>query len=368
MKSKVFFTDFRMGFNGENVTAKLQRLMKKAGFETLDLNGKFVAVKLHFGERGNLAFLRPNYAKAVADYVRQIGGKPFLTDCNTLYVGGRKDALEHLETAEINGFNAISTGCRILIGDGLKGNDEVEVPVPNGTHFKVAKIGRAVMDADAFISLTHFKGHEKMGIGGAVKNIGMGCGSRAGKMEMHSDGKPTLDSELCIGCGMCRKYCAQDALTLVGKKMTINHAKCVGCGRCIPVCPKDALQATWDQNDTILDEKTAEYALAVVHGRPCFHINVLCDISPNCDCHGENDAPMLPNIGMLVSFDPVALDVASCDLCNRAPRLNNTWLDNCPHGDDVFDDAHSNTRWRDAIDHAVKIGLGSDQYELVVMK
>ncbi|MDD4816718.1 MAG: DUF362 domain-containing protein [Victivallaceae bacterium] len=368
MKSKVFFTDFRMSFNGENITAKLQRLMKAAGFEGLDLNGKFVAVKLHFGERGNLAFLRPNYARAVADYVKQLGGKPFLTDCNTLYVGGRKDALEHLDTAGINGFNPLSTGCQILIGDGLKGNDEVDVPVPNGKHFKTAKIGRAVMDADAFISLTHFKGHEKMGIGGVVKNIGMGCGSRAGKMEMHSDGKPTLDRGLCVGCGICKRYCAQNALTLNGKKMTIDHDRCVGCGRCIAVCPKDALQATWDQNDTILDEKTAEYALAVVNNRPCFHISILCDISPNCDCHGENDAAMLPDIGMLAGFDPVALDVAGCDLCNRAPRLNNTWLDDCPHGEDVFDDAHSNTRWRDAIDHAVKIGLGSDQYELVVMK
>ncbi len=368
MKSKVYFTNFRTEFHGTSLLDKLQRLMKTAGFETIDFKDKFAAIKMHFGELGNLAYLRPNYARAVAEYVKRCGGKPFLTDCNTLYVGGRKNALEHLETAALNGFSVQSAGCQILIADGLKGNDEVDVPVPNGKYFKTAKIGRSVMDADVFISLTHFKGHEKMGIGGAIKNIGMGCGSRAGKMEMHSDGKPDLDQSLCVGCGICRKNCANNALTLVGRKMTIDHSRCVGCGRCISACPKDALQATWDQEDTLLDEKTAEYAYAVVHGRPQFHISLMCDITPNCDCHGENDAPILPNIGMAASFDPVALDVACCDLCNRTPRIAGTWMDNCPHGKDIFDDAHSNTRWRAAVDHAVEIGFGSADYELIVMK
>lgn len=366
-KSQVYFTDFRTEFHGKSLLHKMQKLMKKAGFENIDFDGKFVAIKMHFGEVGNLAFLRPNYAKAVADYVKELGGKPFLTDCNTLYVGGRRNALDHLDTAALNGFSQISTGCQILIGDGLKGDDEVDVPVPNGRHFRTAKIGRAVMDADIIISLTHFKGHEKMGIGGAVKNIGMGCGSRAGKMEMHSDGKPQVAAAKCVGCGICAKNCAFAALTLTNGKMTIDHAKCAGCGRCFTACPKDALVATWEQQDKILDEKTAEYAAAVLHGRPHFHISLLCDITPNCDCHGENDAAILPDIGMLAGFDPVALDVAACDLCNQAPRLDNSWLDDCPHSDDVFNDAHDNTRWRDTIDYAVEIGLGSDEYELIRM-
>lgn len=365
MKSKVYFTNFRTKMYGDGVLAKLRRLMKEAGFESIDFEGKFTAIKMHFGELGNIAFLRPNYARTVAAYVRELGGKPFLTDCNTLYVGARKDALEHLETAAINGFTPLTTGCQLIIADGLKGNDELAVPVPNGVYFKEAIIGRAIMDADVFISLTHFKGHEKMGIGGAIKNIGMGCGSRAGKMAMHSDGKPYLEQSLCIGCGRCRKACAHNALTLVNHKMSINHELCVGCGSCIALCPKDALQATWDQQDKILDGKTAEYAAAVIHGRPNFHVSILCDITPNCDCHGENDAPMLPNIGMLAGFDPVALDVAACELCNRARRLSGTWLDDCPKGLDVFDDAHENTHWRDAVEHAVKIGMGSDEYELI---
>ena len=365
-KSQVFFTDFRTEFHGRSLLHKMQKLMKKAGFETIDFTDKFTAVKMHFGEAGNLAYLRPNYAKAVADYVKELGGKPFLTDCNTLYVGGRRNALDHLETAALNGFSQISTGCQILIGDGLKGNDEVEVPVPNGKHFKTAKIGRAVMDADIFISLTHFKGHEKMGIGGVVKNVGMGCGSRAGKMEMHSDGKPAVRRELCVGCGICTRHCAFNALKLDGgKKITVDLDLCAGCGRCLTTCAKDALVSTWGQSDRILDEKTAEYAAAVLAGRPHFHICLLCDIAPNCDCHGENDAAILPDIGILAGFDPVAIDVAACDLCNQAPRLDNTWLDDCPETGDVFNDAHTTTCWRDTVDHAVAIGLGSDQYELI---
>ena len=173
----------------ENQQQKLERLIKTAGIEQIDFKRKYAAIKIHFGELGNLAFLRPNYSRTVADVIKSLGGRPFLTDCNTLYVGGRKNALDHLETAYINGYSPFSTGCHILIADGLKGTDEALVPVEGGRYVKEAKIGRAVMDADIIISLNHFKGHELTGFGGAIKNIGMGCGSRAGKMEMHSSGK-----------------------------------------------------------------------------------------------------------------------------------------------------------------------------------
>ena len=203
-KSKVYFTSFKTSFT-ENLMQKLARLVKTAGIENIDFDGKYTAIKMHFGEPGNLVFLRPNYAKVVADTVKELGGKPFLTDCNTLYVGGRKNALDHIESAYVNGFSPLSTGCHIIIGDGLKGTDEVYIPVEGGEYVKEAKIGRAIMDADVFISLAHFKGHEATGFGGTLKNIGMGCGSRAGKMEMHSAGKPHVEEELCIGCHRCEK-------------------------------------------------------------------------------------------------------------------------------------------------------------------
>ena len=211
-KSKVYFTNLRTTFDS-NLLQKLRKLILAAGIENIDFKNKYAAIKLHFGEPGNLAFLRPNYAKVVADVVKELGGKPFLTDCNTLYVGGRKNALDHLNSAMENGFSPLSTGCQILIGDGLKGTDETLVPI-DGDYVKEAKIGTAVMDADVFISLTHFKGHEATGFGGALKNIGMGCGSRAGKMEMHSAGKPQVDAGLCVGCGSCKKDCAHNAITI----------------------------------------------------------------------------------------------------------------------------------------------------------
>ena len=371
--SKVYFTDMRAK-NGDNLLSKLQRLIKTAGIGTIDLQDKYVAIKMHFGEPGNLAFLRPNYAKAVADVVKELGGKPFLTDCNTLYVGGRKNALDHLDSANLNGFNPMTTGCQILIADGLKGTDEALVPVEGGTYVKEAKIGQAVMDADVFISLSHFKGHEAAGFGGAIKNIGMGCGSRAGKMEMHSAGKPHVLTDLCIGCRQCAKVCAHDAPQFENKKAYIDHDKCVGCGRCIGVCPRDAVAAASDESNDILNCKMAEYTKAVIEGRPNFHISLVIDVSPYCDCHGENDAAIVPNVGMFASFDPVALDVACADAVNAQPVLSNSQLsealekDQEKHCHDHFHSIFPDTNWESAIEHAVKIGIGNREYELVTVK
>ena len=371
-KSTVYFTTFKTTYN-ENLIQKLHRLMKQAGFENIDFKDKFTAIKIHFGEYGNLAFLRPNYAKVVADYVKELGGKPFLTDCNTLYVGSRKNALDHLETAYLNGFSPLQTGCHVIIGDGLKGTDEALVPI-NGEYVKEAKIGQAIMDADIFISLTHFKGHEMAGFGGTIKNIGMGCGSRAGKMEQHCDGKPSVDPETCIGCGACYRICAHQAPEINDKKTVINHDKCVGCGRCLAVCPKDAISADFSDSLAMLNYKMAEYSLAVCKDRPCFHISLICDVSPNCDCHAENDIPIIPNVGMLASFDPVALDQACADLCNQMPVTSGSILDdNCKNchdhnheheHHDHFQMTHPDTEWESCLAHAQKIGLGSREYEL----
>ena len=188
-KAKVYFSDMRTRYGGLSLPQKLGKLIEAAGIGDIDFQNKFAAIKIHFGEPGNLSFLRPNYAKVVVDTVAAQGGRPFLTDCNTLYVGRRKHALEHITAAYENGFSPFSTGCHIIIADGLKGTDEAYVTVPGGELVQEAKIGKALMDADIVISLNHFKGHEATGFGGAIKNIGMGGGSRAGKMEMHHDGK-----------------------------------------------------------------------------------------------------------------------------------------------------------------------------------
>lgn len=367
-KAKVYFTNMRTVSMGDNLLQKLQKLMIAAGIKEIDFDRKFVAIKLHFGEPGNLAYLRPNYAKAVADLVRDLGGKPFLTDCNTLYVGRRKNALDHLGAAYENGFSPFSTGCHVIIGDGLKGTDEELVPVPNGEYVKEARIGQAVMDADIVISLNHFKGHEMAGFGGALKNIGMGCGSRAGKMEMHSAGKPFVQQEPCIGCGKCTRICAHSAITVTNKKASIDHNKCVGCGRCIGVCPTDAIMAELNEANDIMNAKVAEYAAAVLHGRPHFHVSLVIDVSPYCDCHAENDTPMVPDVGMFASFDPVALDVACADAVNAQPVIQGSLLDeHCHEHKDYFTAIGPTTNWRPAVEHAEKIGLGTQQYELITV-
>ena len=309
--SKVYFTDMRCPV-GTGLLDKLKKLIEKAGIDSIDMDSKFVAIKIHFGEPGNLSFLRPNFAKVVADKVTSLGGRPFLTDCNTLYVGRRKHALEHLAAAQENGFSPLSTGCQMIIADGLKGTDEMEVPLEGCDHFQSAFIGRAIMDADIFISLTHFKGHELTGFGGAI---------------------------------------------------------CAGCGRCIGVCNFDAISNAFDAESTILNERMAEYTKAVIQNRPHFHVSIVNQVSPYCDCHAENDAAVVPDIGMFASFDPVALDHACIDAVNAAPAISTSVLGQCAHEhNDHFTDIHPKTNWRSQIEHARKIGIGNVDYELVTVK
>lgn len=374
-KAKVYYTDFRAKI-GEGLPTKLKRLIKEAGIGDIDMDGKFVAVKMHFGELGNLSFLRPNYARAIVDVVKELGGVPFLTDCNTLYPGSRKNAIEHLYCAWENGFTPMTVGCPVIIGDGLKGTDDIEVPVEGGEYIDKAMIGRAVMDADIFISLSHFKGHETTGFGGAIKNIGMGCGSRAGKKAQHMNGQPEIDHELCRGCRACLRECANDGLSFdeSTRKMSINTQNCVGCGRCIGACNFDAIAFANYAATKDLNCRMAEYTKAVIQNRPNFHVSLIVDVSPNCDCHAENDAPILPNIGMFASFDPLALDQACVDACLKTTPLPNSQLaeamekeDFCDHHDH-FENTTPNSEYKTCLAHAEKIGLGTRDYEIVVVK
>jgi uncharacterized Fe-S center protein len=369
-KAKVYFTDMRCKV-GTSLLAKLEKLIVKAGIDKIDFKDKYVAIKIHFGEPGNLAFLRPNWAKVVVDYVKAHGGRPFLTDCNTLYVGRRNQALAHLDAAFENGYTPFSTGAQNIIADGLRGTDDVEVPVKGAIYCKTARIGRAIMDADIVISLSHFKGHEVAGFGGALKNLGMGSGSRAGKMAQHNDGKPAVDKKRCIGCKFCTKFCNQNAISIgADGKAVIDHAKCVGCGRCLGTCNQNAIANNTGNSAEKLNAKIVEYAKAVVDGRPSFHINIVNQVSPYCDCHGESDAPIVADIGMFAAFDPVALDKACIDAVNAAPEIQTSILSEREHkhDHDHFRNIHPSTDWRTQISHAEKIGLGTGDYELVTVK
>ena len=367
-KSTVYFSNFRANPN-MNLLQKLRRLIEKAGMMEMDLDGKFTAIKIHFGEPGNLAFLRPNYAKVVVDALKEIGAKPFLTDANTLYVGKRRNALDHLDAAYENGFSPMQTGCHVIIADGLSGADQVSVPI-NGEYCKEAFIGRAAMDAEAIISLTHFKCHEVTGIGGALKNLGMGLGSPAGKCDMHSDGKPSVDPDACVGCGLCAKQCAHNAISFSGegkaRKAAINHSKCLGCGRCVGACRNVGAIGGPGGSADLLNCKIAEYAWAVVKDRPHFHITLVMDVSPFCDCHSENDAAVIADVGMFASFDPVALDTACAEACNKMEPLPGAILsEKKHHTGDIFNDTHPSTNWRVGVNHAQKMGAGNTAYDLI---
>ena len=369
MTPKVYFTNF-CTVTGETLPQKLARLIMTAGMDKIDFKDKFVAIKIHFGELGNMAHLRPGYARVVVDLVKELGGKPFLTDANTMYVGSRKNALDHIETAYLNGFTPYTTGCHVIIADGLKGTDEVAVPVRGGEYVEKAMIGRAVMDADIVISLNHFKGQEEAGFGGALKNLGMGCGSNQGKRDMHSAGRPCIDPDKCVACGACAKNCAHDGPQIDPEtgKMKINWVNCMGCGRCVDVCPMEAIYHSNEKAVQMLNYKIAEYAKAVVDGRPHFHISLVRDVSPYCDCHAENDVPIVPDVGMFASFDPVALDLACAEAVLKQPVNPGSRLEKMTKpGVDHFTADFPISDWRAQIEHGKKIGLGEDSYELVTI-
>lgn len=367
--AQVFFTDLRTA-PGNNLLDKMERMLKAAGFLGIDYKNKFVALKVHFGEPGNLSYLRPNYAGRVASLIKNAGGRVFLTDANTLYSGRRSDAVSHLQSASENGFNRLQTGCDVIIADGLRGNDYREIEI-NLKHVKKAMIGAAIAEADIVISLNHFKGHELTGFGGAIKNLGMGSGSVAGKREMHADSKPVIKVENCVGCGACVADCAHSAVALdASGRAAIDYAVCVGCGQCIIACVHDA--AVPGSNSASCQEKIVEYAYAVVKGKPHFHVSFVMDVSPNCDCWGHNDAAIVPNIGILASGDPVALDRACYDLVNASRGLPNSVAHrHAPDsggsvpGGDIFQEAHPGIDGRIGLDYAESIGLGMQKYELV---
>lgn len=364
--SKVFFTDMKTQHR-YNLLDKFDRLLDKASIDEMDFKGKMTAIKLHFGEPGNLAFVRPNYAARLVDKIKALGGKPFLTDCNVLYWGLRGNAIDHLTSAYRNGFTPTVTGANVIIADGLNGREHVKVPI-NLKHIGEAKIGSAIFDADVIISLTHFKGHLATGFGGTLKNVGMGCGSRQGKLEMHTEEKPAINEDMCVACGACIRYCPQEAIAFnKRKKAQIDYDKCIGCGQCLVSCHYGAVEGSFNGDKTKLNEKIAEYTHAVLKNKPAFHISLITDVSPLCDCFGYNDRPIVPDIGFAASFDPIALDRACVDLVNAAPALPGGSLDleTWDGAEDKFGHLHPDSHWQAALDHGEEIGLGSQKYELV---
>ncbi len=348
-----------------NLLDKTRQLAEKAGLCSMIEEKDLVATKVHFGELGNIAFIPPQIIRVIVEMVKEKGGKPFLTDANTLYGGKRHNAVDHLETALKNGFAYETVGAPIVIADGLKGADYVNVKV-EGRHLESVKISSAVHFADAIIAISHVKGHELFGFGGALKNIGMGCGSPAGKQIMHSDLIPKVKEEKCIACGVCIERCPESAIErLDNKKAFIIEELCIGCGECVAFCPSRAIPINWKTDESVIQEKTAEYAWGVLKrkkGKSSF-INFVMNVTPDCDCASWNDLPIVPDLGILASLDPVAIDQASLDLVNKAPVTMNSVLGDKQDLDDKFKAVHDkNTSY--ILEHGEYLNIGKRKYDL----
>ncbi|KAB2954537.1 DUF362 domain-containing protein [Heliorestis acidaminivorans] len=368
--SDVYFVS-RRAKAGKGLVDKLRILMGKAGLMKVIEPKDLVALKLHFGERGNTATIRPPFIGAVVEQVRKQGGKPFLTDTNTLYRGSRANSVDHLDTAMENGYAYAVVKAPIVIADGLNGKDYRNIPI-DGKHLKEVKIASAGLDADSMIVLSHFKGHELTGFGGSIKNMAMGLASRSGKLIQHSDVKPIV-GEKCKSCAKCVPWCPVDAISM-GERAVIAGERCIGCGECTVTCPHKAIAINWGQEGVLLQEKMAEYAYGAIKdklekGKIAF-VNFVTDVTPECDCCSWSDTPIVADIGILASFDPVALDQACYDLVNEAPGLlNNRIEDQNPAGagagKDKFRAIHPNVDGTVQLEHGQAIGLGKRTYKLI---
>ncbi len=367
MKSKVYFASMRAKTHEDSLLNKTRRLFKKAGFEGTIEKNDLVAIKLHLGEPGNTGFIRPIYVRQIVEEVKKREGKPFLTDANTLYRGKRKNAVDHLNTAISNGFSYATIGAPIIIADGLRGKSFTEVEI-NKKHIKSAKISNEIYYADALIVLTHFKGHGGTGFGGTMKNVGMGVASPAGKQIMHANVLPSVNRNKCIGCGRCKKWCPVDAIIIENKKSYINPDKCIGCMECVTVCPTGAIAVMWDESSKNLHEKIVEYVYAALKNKQkkVGFFSFLMNITPDCDCASWSDASIVPDIGILASKDPVAIEQASLDLVNAQQGLRGTALESSfGTGEDKFKDLYPNVDVRVQINYAEELGLGSKKYTIV---
>lgn len=352
MKSLVYFIPASRDDGAEIIAQKAEKIFLATGFEErLNLHD-YVALKIHFGEKGNTGYIKPIWLKGIIKRVLEKTSRVFFTDTNTLYVGERSNAVNHLRQAAEHGFTYEATGIPVIIADGLLGADDVEIKV-NGHHLHSAKIATSIVQADALIVLSHFTGHVMTGMGCAIKNLGMGCASRAGKLEQHSEVHPKVHPKYCINCGLCLLYCPAQAIIQANGVAKIVDERCLGCGECLVMCKVGAIKMRWDEDSRRVQEKMVEYALALKNyfGPKIVFLNFLFQITKDCDCLAKNQPAIVKDIGLLASYDPVAVDKASVDLV-----LSSAGRDVLREGYDLD--------WSIQLKYGQEIGLGFMNYEL----
>ena len=368
MASKVYFAPVR-SIKKRSMVARIATLLERAGLKDAIAEGDLVAVKLHFGEKGNTGFVHPVFVRETVTRIKQHGGKPFLTDANTLYSGMRANAVDHLQCAIQNGFSYATVDAPIVIADGIDGRDAVDVRIDGG-YFETVRIGAAAVHADAMVVVTHVKGHEATGFGGALKNVGMGLGCRSAKQRMHADFKPEVVAEKCTACSRCVRWCPVQAIVIGPDRVAqVDYATCYGCGECVAACPYGAIGVQWKTTAKSLQEKIVEHAKGALTGKDgkVVYLSFVTAVSPDCDCWSFSDAPIVGDIGVLASSDIVAIDRAAYDLVTQAVGLPGSRGEGMDAGQDKFT-AVTGVDGTLAIDYAEKMGLGTTEYELVVVE
>ena len=366
MTSKVWFASLRARSNEESTEAKVRRLFDEAGFSSCIHKQDRTAIKLHFGEQGNDSYISPVYVRQVVEKIKEAGGLPYVTDTNTLYHGSRSNAVDHITTAVHHGFDYAVVGAPVIIADGLCGKNVAHIII-NKKYFDTVSIAGDIVAADSMIVMTHFKGHEVAGFGGALKNLAMGCAPPEGKRAQHQ-AKPFSIRDLCTGCGKCVDACPKSAITLVEEKSMIDKNLCIGCFECMTVCPSHAIDIDWETEIPLFTERMIEYAYGAVQGKAkkIGYISFLTRITPDCDCVPWSDASIVPDIGILASTDPVAIDAAACDLVNQQQGYTESFLSAHLHpGEDKFSGLRPNTDGPRQLRYAEELGMGTRDYELI---
>ena len=368
--SDVFFIPLRTQ-RKRSLLERINLAMTRTGIENVINADDKVAVKLHFGEEGNTGFVSPLYARTIVSRLKELGAKPFLTDTNTLYSGKRQNGIDHTELAIANGFGYSSVGAPIVIADGLISRDSIEVDFEGGTHFESVRIASAAVDADAMVVISHVKGHGEAGFGGALKNVGMGLGSRSAKQRMHSGIKPSVTVDNCTACGRCSQWCQPKCIEMKhgvsgARFAAIDHESCNGCGECLAACAFNAIEINWSTSPQDFLEKTVEHAagaLSTFNAGKVIYLNFLTNITPDCDCWSFSDAPIVSDIGILVSTDPVAIDQASVDLVEQAIGAAGSRGENFGANEEKFEAIHG-VEPAMAMRYSEKLGLGTQNYRL----
>jgi hypothetical protein len=353
--SQVFLVPARHTDTPDVTARKLDALWDAAGLASAFRPGDLAAVKLHVGEPGTKTFTPPVVAASLVRLIRLTGAHPFLTDTAVLYRSPRDNGVTHAHVAHDHGFTMDAVHAPFIPADGVTGSEEVELEVM-GKHFQKVAMAGGILHANSMLCLTHATGHLGTGYGGALKNLGMGCASRKGKLRQHHGHHPHVNAATCTACGTCTSWCPTGAIT-VATQAVIDVAKCIGCGECIASCRDGAVEFGWGINGQELQERIVEHAAAVIRskGERMVHVMVMQQVTKDCDCLGLDQRPLLDDVGFLASRDAVALDQAVLDIVmERCQRTLESM--SYPRRDGTAQ-----------LRYAEEMGLGSTRVELVTV-